>query len=91
MNKEVKNLLNDKDAFEKAAKQGFDEVDSNKNGKIDFEEIKAVLVKFSAGNGLPTPTKAEIEDVFKKLDIDKNGKIDFEEFKVFFKTFLTSS
>ena len=86
--KEIQALLANKDAFEAAAKKGYEEVDVNKNGLIDFEEVEAILANFAKGNNLPKPTKSEVEAVYTKLDKDKSGKVDFEAFKVFFKSFL---
>ena len=89
MNKgQIDALMKNKEEFEKIAKKGFEEVDTNKNGAIDFEEVQKKLVNFAKQNNLITPTKKEVEDVYTKLDKDKNGKVDFEEFKVFFKQFL---
>lgn len=88
--KEIQAILNNPAEFDKIAKQGYEEVDTNKSGLIDFEEIGAILKNFAKLNGLPAPSKADIEGVFKKLDKDANGKIDFPEFKVFFKTYLES-
>lgn len=44
--KEIQALLANKDAFEAAAKKGYEEVDVNKNGLIDFEEVEAILANF---------------------------------------------
>ena len=89
MNKsQIDALMNNKEEFEKLAKQGYEEVDKNKNGSLDFNEIKSILVNFSQRSGLMPTTNAEVEQVYKQLDIDKNGKIDFNEFKGFFRKFL---
>ena len=89
MNKsQIDALMNNKEEFEKLAKQGYEEVDKNKNGSLDFNEIKSILVNFSQRSVLMPPTNAEVEQVYKQLDIDKNGKIDFNEFKGFFRKFL---
>ena len=89
MNKsQIDALMNNKEEFEKLAKQGYEEVDKNKNGSLDFNEIKSILVNFSQRSGLMPPINAEVEQVYKQLDIDKNGKIDFNEFKGFFRKFL---
>ena len=89
MNKnQIDALMNYKEQFEKLAKQGYEEVDKNKNGSLDFNEIKSILVNFAQRSGLMPPTNAEVEQVYKQLDMDKNGKIDFTEFKGFFRKFL---
>ena len=89
MNKnQIDALMNNKEQFEKLAKQGYEEVDKNKNGSLDFNEIKSILVNFAQRSSLMPPTNAEVEQVYKQLDMDKNGKIDFTEFKGFFRKFL---
>lgn len=89
MNKnQIDALMNNKEQFEKLAKQGYEEVDKNKNGSLDFNKIKSILVNFAQRSGLMPPTNAEVEQVYKQLDMDKNGKIDFTEFKGFFRKFL---
>ena len=35
--------MNNKEEFEKLAKQGYEEVDKNKNGSLDFNEIKSIM------------------------------------------------
>lgn len=89
MNKnQIDALMNNKEQFEKLAKQGYEEVDKNKNGSLDFNEIKSILVNFAQRSSLMPSTNAEVEQVYKQLDMDKNGKIDFTEFKGFFRKFL---
>ena len=89
MNKnQIDALMSNKEEFEKVAKKGFEEVDTNKNGSLDFNEIKSILVNFSQRSGLLPPTNDDVEQVYKQLDLDKNGKIDFNEFKLFFRKFL---
>lgn len=89
MNKDqIDAIMNNKEGFERVAKKGYEEVDKNKNGSLDFNEIKSILVNFSQRSGLMPPTNAEVEQVYKQLDMDKNGKVDFNEFKLFFRKFL---
>ena len=89
--KEIQALLSNPEAFNAAAKKGYEGGGVNKNGLIDVEEVETILANFAKANNLPKPTKAEVEEVFKKLDKDKSGKVDFEEFKLFFKAFLEGS
>ena len=86
--KEVDALLKSRERLETTAKKGFEEVDTNGSGKIDFDEVEKVLKSFARGNGLLPPNTKDVEDVYTQLDIDKSGKIDYNEFVTFFERFL---
>lgn len=85
---EVQHLIDNKEEFNKVAKEGYDSVDVNQNGVIDLIEVETILKDFAKKASLPPPSKKEINDTYNILDKNKNGKIDFEEFKVFFKNYL---
>ena len=85
---EVDVLLKSRERLETTAKKGFEEVDTNGSGKIDFEEVEKVLKSFARGNGLLPPSRKDVEDVYTQLDMDKSGKIDYNEFVTFFERFL---
>jgi Ca2+-binding EF-hand superfamily protein len=85
---EVDALLKSRERLETTAKKGFEEVDTNGSGKIDFEEVEKVLKSFARGNGLLPPSRKDVEDVYTQLDMDKSGKIDYNEFVTFFERFL---
>ena len=56
MNKnQIDALMNNKEQFEKLAKQGYEEVDKNKNGSLDFNEIKSILVNFASKKWTDAP------------------------------------
>ena len=88
LKKEADALLKNRTKLESTAKKGFDEVDTNRSGKIDFEEVESVLKSFARNNGLLPPSAKDVEDVYTQLDIDKSGKIDYNEFVTFFERFL---
>jgi Ca2+-binding EF-hand superfamily protein len=85
---EVDALLKSRERLETTAKKGFEEVDTNGSGKIDFDEVEKVLKSFARGNGLLPPSRKDVEDVYTQLDMDKSGKIDYNEFVTFFERFL---
>eukprot|EP00301_Raphidiophrys_heterophryoidea_P008306 c13101_g1_i6.p1 GENE.c13101_g1_i6~~c13101_g1_i6.p1 ORF type:complete len:103 (-),score=33.67 c13101_g1_i6:110-418(-) len=55
------------------------EIDSNRNGKVDFDEFVRFMV-VSNKNPKSDP-KQELRDAFKVFDRDGNGKISATEFK----------
>ena len=60
MNKgQIDALMKNKEEFEKIAKKGFEEVDTNKNGAIYFEEVQKILFNFFNHYYLFFPTKKE--------------------------------
>ncbi|TWW56202.1 Troponin C, skeletal muscle [Takifugu flavidus] len=75
----------------------FGESDTNKDGKIDFDEFKAAFDMFDTDGGgdistkeLGTvmrmlgqnPTREELDEIIEEVDEDGSGTIDFEEFLV---------
>lgn len=56
-------------------KASFDVLDTDGNGAITFQELKAMNAKFSGGF-----TDKELEEQFKELDVDGSGHITFQEF-----------
>ncbi|CAH8680043.1 unnamed protein product [Schistosoma rodhaini] len=54
----------------------FAQVDINHNGKIDKNEFKKYMDKYSSKLG-----SKDVEKAFKYCDLDNNGTIEFEEFK----------
>eukprot|EP00455_Lapot_gusevi_P051444 TRINITY_DN766_c0_g1_i1.p2 TRINITY_DN766_c0_g1~~TRINITY_DN766_c0_g1_i1.p2 ORF type:complete len:108 (-),score=42.96 TRINITY_DN766_c0_g1_i1:69-392(-) len=73
----------------------FDEVDANRSGSIDKNELLTVLqqiyedwvvVKFPH---VPPPTAQDAEDAMRDLDRDGNGNLDRAEFAQFVKSILT--
>jgi len=56
----------------------FDEIDRDKSGTIDEEELKVLLGKLGKN-----PTKEQVTQMMKRIDTDGNGLIAFEEFMEF--------
>jgi len=54
----------------------FNFFDKDKNGSIDKEELKSVMISLGR-----SPNAKELDDVMAEADTDGNGTIDFEEFR----------
>jgi Ca2+-binding protein (EF-Hand superfamily) len=78
--KQIKELLMDKERFKAMCKSIFDEMDKDKGGSIDINELEAALIKMSKKNGVPAPSKKDIQDTMKIFDKSKDGKIQLDEF-----------
>jgi len=61
----------------KDVKQVFRQMDTNGDGMLDFQEIKAGFEKILGSDSCST---AELEEMFHRIDMDKSGKIDYTEF-----------
>ncbi len=53
----------------------LNQMDANGNGKIDFNEFKAVMGKHFFGGH----SKTDLEDAFKRYDSDGNGFLSIDE------------
>ena len=50
----------------------FGQFDTNDDGLLNFEEVKAYLAQTSD----KTPDQTEMQSLFDQIDVDKNGHID---------------
>ena len=84
----IEELLKDPQKREKFCRQYFDSIDKNRNGVLEYKEIKVILSKFAdESNSIQSP-EDEIIDAFNKLDGNKDGKISFSEFQMLFDKYL---
>jgi Ca2+-binding EF-hand superfamily protein len=67
------------------AKNMFDKYDLNKNGIIEFEELKILMTDVSKEIGIPSPTEEDVERVMQDTDINRDQRISREEFTQLFK------
>ena len=81
----MKKQLEDDNYLTSISKKPFEEADKNKNGTIDFKELKACMVEIAQGMGDKIPKDKIIVEEFQYLDKDRNKTIDFNEFKMFIK------
>eukprot|EP00930_Biecheleria_cincta_P004697 TRINITY_DN105617_c0_g1_i1.p1 TRINITY_DN105617_c0_g1~~TRINITY_DN105617_c0_g1_i1.p1 ORF type:complete len:329 (+),score=38.75 TRINITY_DN105617_c0_g1_i1:76-1062(+) len=70
------------------AKVLFKEFDTNHNGEIERNELKAALVAMLQSLSLPLPSEAEVENVLMKFDSDHSGSLNEEQFAKWFTEFV---
>ena len=80
----IKEIVKDPAKVEKICRQYFNSIDKNKNGVLEYKEIKIILVKFAEESDIVQPPEEEILDAFNKLDTNHDGKISYSEFKTLF-------
>ena len=66
-----------------SAKKIFKQVETDRSGYIDRDELKAALCLTAKSEGLPTPTDDHIDQQMKVIDTSGDGKISFDEFVAF--------
>ena len=84
----IQEFLNDPEKVDKALHDYFSAVDKNKNGVLEYKEIKKILIKFSEDTDTVIETDDEIKKAFIQLDTNKDGKISLDEFKALFQIYL---
>ena len=84
----VNELMKNPGQVDKICRKYFDSIDKNKNGVLEYKEIKVILSKFAEESDSLNPPEEEIKDAFKKLDTNHDGKISFSEFKSLFNKYL---
>lgn len=73
-------ILSDETKFKAMCKAAFDDIDKDKTGSIDTKELEQTLKQMASKNGLPAPSKQDVQDALKLFDKNKDGTIQFSEF-----------
>jgi len=71
----IRSRRNSKDFNEEEIRRIFDEIDTDKGGKLDKAELLAAFQKAE-----PTATEKQVEEMIKYADKDGDGQVDFKEF-----------
>ena len=74
--------------IDKICRDYFNSVDKNKNGVLEFKEIKKILAKFAEDTSTTQEADEEIRRAFQQLDKNNDGKICYNEFKSLFDSYL---
>jgi len=91
---QIRKLVDDDLLLYNFADEKFAQVDMNRNGKIEFDELKKAMTEISEELGYDEPSDEIVKQTYKKFDKDRSGLLDKEEFRLFVKsvlqTFLTA-
>ena len=86
---EIQGLLKDPKEIDKVCRNYFFSVDKNKNGVLEFKEIRRILDKFAEDTDTVQESEENIRKAFDQLDTNHDGKISYEEFKNLFQSYLS--
>ena len=86
---EIQDLLKDPNEIDKVCRNYFFSVDKNKNGVLEFKEIRRILDKFAEDTDTVQESEENIRKAFDQLDTNHDGKISYEEFKNLFQSYLS--
>ena len=76
-------------SIEEAVRKEFEQIDTNKNGYLEANEIQVHLnnIVKEAGSNLEIP-ESKVLEFIRETDTNKDGKVSEEEFLNFVKRFL---
>ena len=86
---EIQGLLKDPNEVDKVCRNYFFSVDKNKNGVLEFKEIRRILDKFAEDTDTVQESEENIRKAFDQLDTNHDGKISYEEFINLFQSYLS--
>ena len=86
----IPEILKDPAKVDKICREYFYSVDKNKNGVLEFKEIKNILAKFAEDTDTIQEPEEKINTAFNQLDSNNDGKISYEEFKTLFQNYLAN-
>ena len=88
MAEQLKKILEDEEKLNEIVKTAFDNVNTDKSGKINKEQFGSMMSQISKDLGHEGPQQTEIDEVFNYLDSKKNNSLDTDDFKVLIKDVL---
>eukprot|EP00930_Biecheleria_cincta_P042676 TRINITY_DN29365_c0_g1_i1.p1 TRINITY_DN29365_c0_g1~~TRINITY_DN29365_c0_g1_i1.p1 ORF type:complete len:200 (-),score=42.46 TRINITY_DN29365_c0_g1_i1:170-769(-) len=86
--RKAKNFFTRSKRFAKWVRAAFDEVDEDKSGSLDMNEVYTAIlflyvqIASSCPGALPPP-KEDMKTLFNRFDDDKSGDLNFDEFENF--------
>ena len=80
MAKVLRKILSDDEIFNDVVRTCFDEVDCDRSGFIDAQELKKIIINMAVDLGSNPPTEEEADIIMQYYDTDKSGMIEFNEF-----------
>jgi len=88
MAEQLKKILEDEEKLNEIVKVAFDNVNTDKSGKISKEQLGSMMSQISKDLGHEGPQQKEIDEVFDYLDSKKTNSLDTDDFKVLIKDVL---
>ena len=85
-----KSILENEEQLNNIAREAFDNVNTNQDGKIDKSQLESMMNQVYSDIFHELPSKSKVDDVFDYLDSKKKGYISFEDFKVLVKDVIKS-
>jgi len=84
----VSTLLSSPAMFKHACKEQFRKYDVNKDGVLEWEEVKTLVYACYEEFGLPVPSEGCLKAFFYATDENQDGVLSEREFRKFFEMFL---
>lgn len=88
MSNEIRKLLNDDKALQKAARPAFNEIDSDRSGYIEEAELYQAMQKTARAIGAKAPSKDQVKQITIEIDKNQDGRVSFDEFVELLKRML---
>ena len=85
-----KAILENEEQLNNIAREAFNNVNTNQNGKIDKSQLESMMNQVYSDIFHELPSKSKVDDVFDYLDSKQKGYISFEDFKVLVKDVIKS-
>ena len=79
---EIESILEDPVKLTALTEDAFENIDIDRSGFIEINELKELMNEINDRTGAPEPTEEEVTQIMDELDADGNGVIDKDEFKV---------
>eukprot|EP01065_Artemidia_motanka_P007929 TRINITY_DN1396_c0_g2_i1.p1 TRINITY_DN1396_c0_g2~~TRINITY_DN1396_c0_g2_i1.p1 ORF type:complete len:1246 (+),score=351.55 TRINITY_DN1396_c0_g2_i1:70-3807(+) len=80
--------LNDDDRSRELCMQAFKAADSNGDGCLDADEMRAVFAELATACGMPPPSEEMADAMVADIDLDGSGTVEFDEFLPFLRGHL---
>ena len=85
-----KNILENEDKINEITRVAFDNVNTNKSGEINKEQLHSMINQICTDLYNELFTNKEVDDIFNYLDIKKKGSLSFDNFKILIKDVIKS-
>ena len=85
-----KQILENEEKLNEITRVAFDNVNTNKSGEIDEEQLHSMINQICSDLSNELPTDKEMAEIFDYLDSKKKGTLSFDDFKILIKDVINS-